>query len=95
MAELNRLCLEYPTWGVMKLRDHFNHADRKIAPRYLRRLLRKMGIMAIYRKPNLSRRNTEHSCTPIYLEDLLLAGQIKFGVLISRIYPCKKASCIW
>ena len=53
--------LEYPAWGVMKLRDHFNHADSKIAARHHRRLLRKMGIMAIYRKPNLSMRNTEHS----------------------------------
>ena len=90
MIELDRLCLEYPTWGVMKLRDHFNHADRKIAPKHLRRLIRKMGIMAIYRKPNLSMKIGNTACIPIYLEDLLLAGQIKFGVLISRIYPCKK-----
>jgi|APCry1669189241_1035207.scaffolds.fasta_scaffold133116_1 putative transposase len=29
MVELHRLCLEYPAWGVTKLRDHFNYADHK------------------------------------------------------------------
>ena len=28
MIELDRLCLEYPTLGVMKLRDYFNYAYR-------------------------------------------------------------------
>ena len=73
MVELDRLCLEYPTWGVMKLRDHFNHADRKIAPKHLRRLLRKLGIIAIYRKPNLSRKNREHSVYPYLLRGLTIS----------------------
>jgi len=61
------LCLEYPTWGVMKLRDHFNHADRKIAPKHLRRLLRKMGIMAIYRNPVFRGKTGNTARIPIYL----------------------------
>ena len=60
MVELDCLCLEYPTWGVMKMRDHFNHADRKITPKHLKRLRRKMSSMAVYRKPNLSNANREH-----------------------------------
>ena len=51
-------------------------------PKHLRRLLRKMGIMAIYRKPNLSRRNREHSVYPYLLRGLTITDQIKFGVLI-------------
>jgi hypothetical protein len=61
MAQLDRLSLEYPAWCVMKLRDHFNHPDRKIAHKHLRRLVRKMGIMAIYRRPNLLRRDRKLS----------------------------------
>ena len=94
MVELDRLCLEDPTWGVMKLRDHFNHAYSKIAARHHRSLLRKMGIMAIYRKPNLSRRNTEHSVYP-YLRRGLNISRPNQVWCADRIYQCKKASCIW
>jgi len=90
MVELDRLCLEYPKCGVMKLRDHFNHADRKIAPKHLRRFLRKMGIMAIYRKSNLSRRNTEHSVYPYWLRGLTFSRPNQVWCADIKYIPIRK-----
>ena len=82
MVELDHLCLEYLTRGIMKLRDHFNHADRKITPKNLRRLLRKMGIMRSNENPISRGEMGNTACLPICLEDSLLAGQIKFALPI-------------
>ena len=48
------------------LNRHETRANRK----RIQRLMRQMGLVAIYPKPNLSRRNTEHRIYPYLLRDL-------------------------
>ncbi|MCG9341810.1 IS3 family transposase [Staphylococcus aureus] len=47
--------LEHPTKGVMQMREYLLTLNILIGPKRVRRLMRKMGIEAVYPKPNLSK----------------------------------------
>ena len=61
----------------------------------VRRLMRVMGIEAIYRRPNTSRPSPENKVYPYLLRGLELAELIKCGWLTSHTYPWPVASCTW
>jgi putative transposase len=44
-----------PFYGVLKMTDLLKRQGEKVNPKRVRRLMRKMGLEAIYPKPNLSR----------------------------------------
>jgi len=56
MRMMDEECLEHPTKGVLGMVDFLRDLGILIGPKRIRRLLRKMGIMAIYPKRNLSKR---------------------------------------
>jgi putative transposase len=70
MKIIDRICLENPTWGVEMLRMHLRNQGVLLNSKRLRRLLRKMGMMPIYQKPNLSRKNPAHKVYPYLLRNL-------------------------
>lgn len=45
----------HPTYGVLQMQDHLRDLGYTVNEKRVRRLLRKMGIMAIYPKRNLSK----------------------------------------
>lgn len=47
--------LDHPTKGVMQMRDYLLTLNILIGPKRVRRLMRKMGLEAVYPKPNLSK----------------------------------------
>ena len=47
--------LDHPTKGVLQMRDYLLSLGILIGVKRVRRLMRKMGIGAVYAKPNLSR----------------------------------------
>lgn len=47
--------LDHPTKGVLQMRDYLLSPGIPIGVKRVRRLMRKMGIEAVYAKPNLSR----------------------------------------
>jgi putative transposase len=47
--------LNHPTYGVLQMQDYLFASSLKINHKRVRRLLRKMGIMALYPKRNLSK----------------------------------------
>lgn len=59
-----------PTLGVLGMRNELLDLGLKHGPRKLRRLLRKMGIEAIYPKKNLSRRGLVKYVRPYLLRGL-------------------------
>ena len=63
MRRIDELHLAHPFAGSRMLRDLLKLEGRLIGRQRVSRLMRKMGIEALYRKPNLSRR---HSAHPIY-----------------------------
>jgi putative transposase len=72
MRFIDELHLQYPLAGSGMLRDLLKQAGHKIGRRHVRTLMRKMGIDALYRKPNTSRRREANQIYPYLLRDLLI-----------------------
>jgi len=62
--------LQYPFAGSRMLRDLLKPLGHKIGRRHVRTLMRKMGIDALYRKPNTSRRRGGNQIYPYLLRNL-------------------------
>ena len=79
MRRIDDLHLEYPFAGSRMLRDLLRqdgHAE--LGRRRVRRLMRKMGIEALYKKPDTSRRHRAHPVYPYLLRKLAVTrpGQV-------------------
>jgi len=60
----------HPFYGVPKLTFWLRDQGYDIGPKRVRRLLRELGLMAIYPKPHLSQNSLEHRRFPYLLRDL-------------------------
>ena len=63
-----------PFYGVLKMTEWLRLQGHQVNPKRIRRLLRQMGLEAVYQKPNTSESNPEHKVFPYLLR----------GVVISR-----------
>ena len=72
MRRMDELHLEYPFAGARMLRDMLALEDHEVGRKHVGTLMRKMGIEAIYRKANTSRRNQAHRIYPYLLRDLTI-----------------------
>ena len=70
MRRIDELHLEHPFAGSRMLRDMLRLEGHKIGRKHVSALMKKMGIEALYRKPNLSRRHAAHPIYPYLLRDL-------------------------
>ena len=70
MRLIDELHLKWPFYGARKIAVVLTLAGRKTGRRRVARLMRLMGIEAIYRKPNLSRRHPQHRIYPYLLRNL-------------------------
>jgi putative transposase len=55
MALIDRQFMETPFYGVRQMTWHLRNEGHAVNPKRVRRLMRLMGLMPIYRKPNTSR----------------------------------------
>lgn len=62
--------LETPFYGVRQMTWHLNPCGHKVNKKRIRRLMRLMGLMPIYQKPNTSKPNKEHKIYPYLLGGL-------------------------
>ena len=72
MRRIDELHLEYPFAGSRMLRDMLGQEGTHVGRRHVRTLMRKMGVEALYRKPNTSRRNGRAGVFPYLLRDLTI-----------------------
>ena len=70
MRRIDELHLEYPFAGARMLRDLLALAGVAVGRKHIATLMRRMGIEAIYRKPNTSRRHPKHPIYPYLLRHL-------------------------
>lgn len=62
--------IKYPFYGSRQMKRHLNRMNHSISRNKVRRLMRDMGITAIYRKPRISIRDTSHKIFPYLLTGL-------------------------
>jgi putative transposase len=72
MRQIDELHLNYPFAGSRMLRDLLSHQGLEIGRRHLRTLMRRMGIEAIYRRPNTSKPAPGHRIYPYLLRGLAI-----------------------
>jgi len=70
MRRIDELHLRYPFAGSRMLRDLLKQIGYRVGRRHVRTLMKKMGIDALYRKPNTSRRQARSLIYPYLLRDL-------------------------
>jgi putative transposase len=67
MDLIDRQYTETPFYGSRKMRAWLNSQKHRVNRKRVQRLMRLMGIEAIYPKPNLSRRRQDHKVYPYLL----------------------------
>ena len=72
MRRMDELHLEFPFAGSRMLRDLLNQDGIKIARRRVTTLMKRMGIEAIYRKPNTSKPAPGHKIYPYLLRGMVV-----------------------
>jgi putative transposase len=72
MRRIDELHLEHPFAGSRMLRDMLDHEGIKVGRRHVSTLMRRMGIEALYRKPNTSKKHPAHPVFPYLLRGLAI-----------------------
>lgn len=70
MRRMDELHLNYPFAGSRMLRDMLRLEGSMVGRRHVRTLMRRMGIEALYRKPNTSKKHPGHKVYPYLLREL-------------------------
>lgn len=70
MRRIDELHLEHPFAGSRMLRDMLRREGHYIGRKHVATLMKKMGIEALYKKPNTSRRHPAHPVYPYLLRGL-------------------------
>ena len=89
MKRIDEQFLETPFYGSRQMKKHLWHQGIKIGRDRVRRLMRKMGLVAIYQKPRTSVRHPEHKIYPYLLRGLRINRPNQ--VLCADITMCKEA----
>ena len=71
MRRLDELQLEHPFYGSRQMARHLRREGVVAGRHRVRRLMRLMGMEAVYRKPRTSVANPEHRVYPYLLRDLV------------------------
>jgi putative transposase len=61
-----------PCYGVLKMTAYLRSLGHAVNPKRVRRLLRTLGLEAVYQKPNTSQPNPEHKVYPYLLRGLVI-----------------------
>ncbi len=70
MTELDKQYLKTPFYGIRRMTAHLRSLGHSVNHKRVQRLMRKMGMEAVYRKPNTSLPNKEHTIYPYLLKGL-------------------------
>ena len=70
MEAIDRQYLETPYYGILKMTAVLKQQGFHVNHKRVQRLMRRMGLTAIYRKPKTSRRNPQHAIYPYLLRNL-------------------------
>lgn len=72
MSEIDRAFMKWPFMGVRQMRRYLVSLGFPVGNKRVRRLMRLMGLMAIYQKPRTSMPDADHWRYPYLLNDLII-----------------------
>ena len=71
MRRMDELHMAYPFYGSRQMMRHLRREDVIVGRHRIRRLMRLMGMEAVYRRPRTSVASPEHRVFPYLLRDLI------------------------
>lgn len=92
MRKIDELHLEHPFAGSRMLRRFVRRDGHNVGRRHVGTLMRKMGIHALYRKPNTSKRHPGHKVYPYLLRNLEINRSNHVWAADITYIPMKKGS---
>ena len=72
MRRMDELWLQYPFYGSRQMARHLGREGVSVGRRRVRRLMRLMGLEAVYRKPRTSAAQPGHCIYPYLLRELTI-----------------------
>jgi putative transposase len=90
MRRMDEIHLEHPFAGTRMLRDMLKLEGKEVGRRHIGTLMKKMGIEALYRKANTSRRNQEHRIYPYLLRGLSITRPNQVWAMDTTYIPMKR-----
>lgn len=90
MRRPNELHLEFPFAGARMLRAIIKNEGKAVGRRHIGTLMKKMGIKALYRKANTSRRNQKHRIYPYLLRGLSIILPNQVWTMDTTYIPMKR-----
>ena len=72
MRLIDRQYLETPFYGVRRMTAQLGRLGHEVNYKRVRRLMRLMGLEAVYQKPRLSQKNPDHKVYPYLLRDVTI-----------------------
>lgn len=73
MRKIDRQFLKTPCYGARQMARHFRRKGLEVGRKRIRRLMRKMGLSAVYQKPRTSDPHPGHRIYPYLLRDVRVA----------------------
>ena len=70
MHKIDEIYTKAPYYGVRRMVQSLQQQDTKVGCKLVRRLMRQMGLCALYPKPRISSRATQHRIYPYLLKGL-------------------------
>lgn len=77
MRRIDEIFMEYPFYGSRRITVSLKNEGWLIGRERVRRLMGQMGMIAIYPKPNLSRKHPQHKIYPYLLSGVEIEGPIQ------------------
>ncbi|MDJ1505292.1 DDE-type integrase/transposase/recombinase [Xanthocytophaga agilis] len=90
MRLLDERYLNFPTEGVLQMQDYLRSEGYVVNHKRVRRLLREMGILAIYPKPNLSKIGKAEYIYPYLLKNLSITEKNQVWQIDITYLPMSK-----
>ena len=72
LRRLDELYLQSPCYGSRRMTEQLKREGYEVNRKRVQRLMRKLGLQAIYPKPRLSRANPEHKVYPYLLRNMAI-----------------------
>ena len=79
MRKMDEHYLKHPTAGVLRMQDFLFAIGFLVNHKRVRRLMRKMGLVAIYPKRNLSKLGLAKYIRPYLLKGLVIQSIMEYG----------------
>ena len=90
MRHIDELHLEHPFMGARMLRDQLNRKGFIVGRKHVSTLMKRMGVEALYKKPNTSKKHPGHKIYPYLLRDLAIVEANQVWALDTTYIPMAK-----